>query len=428
MKNVVIVDGLRTPFVKAWNKFWDIEVPDLLRPCFRELLGRTHLSRDVIDEVIVACAGEPVDTKNIARVVAIESGLPHQIPAYTVNRNCASGIQAVVNAYQAVALGDANVVLVGGVESMSNFPFMFRKSTQKKFMALQGAKKTSERLKALRSFRPRDFSPEIALELGLTDRTCKLNMGQNAEVLVGDFKISREAQEEFALLSHQRAVAAIENGRLREELILMFLPPRFEEFVDRDIGPRENQTPEQLAKLKLVFEREFGTITAGTSSQITDGAVALLVMEEGRARALGYTPLVYIRGHAAVGCEPKRMGLGPAFATAKIFEKTGVSLKDIDLMELNEAFAAVVLANEIAFASKEFAQKQLGRRDALGEINREILNVNGGAIALGHPIAATGGRLILTLAKEMNLRNSQFGLATLCVGGGQGAAILLERR
>jgi acetyl-CoA C-acetyltransferase/acetyl-CoA acyltransferase len=287
-------------------------------------------------------------------------------------------------------------------------------------MRLGRAKSFWQRTSALLGFRPRHFKPVIALKEGLTDPVSGLIMGETAEVLVEDFGISRQAQDEFALLSHQRAAAAQEGGILAEEIVPVG-------DVKEDVGPRKGQSLEALAKLKPYF-RENGTVTVGNSCQITDGAAALILMSGEAVRSAGRQPLGYIRGFAYAGCDPRRMGLGPVFATSKLLEKTGVSLSDIDRIEMNEAFAAQVIANEKAFASDTFAKEQLGRAQALGEIDRAKLNVNGGAIALGHPVGATGTRLVLTLLKELRRRGLRYGLATLCIGGGQGGAMLLEAR
>ena len=262
--------------------------------------------------------------------------------------------------------------------------------------------------------------------LGLTDPTCRLNMGETAEVLARELGITREAQDQFALLSHQRAAAAHEAGRFGDEIMPVYSPPGFEEGVTFDNGIRPHQTMEQLGKLKPVFERRHGTVTAGNSSQITDGGAAVLVTTEKRAGQLGLEPLGIIEGHTFAGLAPKRMGLGPSYATSLLLEKTGVGMTDIGLIEMNEAFAAVIIANEMVFADDRLSEHFLGWK-AMGAIDRSIMNVNGGAVAVGHPVGSTGTRIILTLLLEMKRRSVDLGLATLCVGGGQGASVLLRR-
>jgi acetyl-CoA acyltransferase len=270
------------------------------------------------------------------------------------------------------------------------------------------------------------YKPRIAVMEGLTDPFVGINMGQTAEILAKEFGLTRKVQDEFALASHQKALAAQKNGRLDEETTPVFLPPKYKEYVRQDTGPRAEQSLEQLAKLKPFFDKKFGSITAGNSCPITDGAAAVLLMSRGKARELGMKPIATVRSYSYAGLDPERMGLGPAYATPLALKRAGLSLKDIGLFELNEAFAAQVLACVKAMASDEFCKKKLGLSSAIGEIDMTKLNVNGGAIALGHPVGATGSRLVLTLAREMKKRNVQFGLATLCIGGGQGGAVILE--
>jgi acetyl-CoA acetyltransferase family protein len=298
------------------------------------------------------------------------------------------------------------------------------------------AKTWGQRLRALAGFRPRHFKPVPALKLGLTDPVSGLIMGETAEVLAGEFGVTRREQDEFALESHRRAADAQKRCVLGEEIVPVLLPPSplggegsgargAGAEVKQDVGPRADQSLEALARLKPFF-KQGGTVTVGNSCSITDGAAAVLLMPGERARAEGRRPLGYLRAFAYAGCDPRRMGLGPVFATHKLLARTGLALRDFDLVELNEAFAAQVIACERAFASDSFARAELGRGQALGEIDRGRLNVNGGAIALGHPVGATGTRLVITLLKELRRRGLRRGLATLCVGGGQGGALLVE--
>ncbi|HXE43159.1 MAG TPA: thiolase family protein, partial [Candidatus Baltobacteraceae bacterium] len=368
--------------------------------------------------VIFGCVGQPPDTANIARVLALRAGIPKSVPAVTVHRNCASGCEAITQAQEKILAGRGSIYIVGGTESMSNYPLLFQQSTAEKFGRLARAKTFGQRLKVFASFRPKDFQPRIGLQLGLTDPVCGLNMGETAELLAREFGISRKEQDEFALCSHQRAIAARE--KLREEICPVFLSSKT---ITQDNGPRENQTLEALAKLKPVFDRKAGSVTAGNSSQITDGAVALLVMSEKRAAELNLKPLGVLTSYAYAGCDPSRMGLGPLFAIAK----TNLEIASADLIEINEAFAAQTLAVMRGAASEKFARDFLKRDQSLGEISIEKLNVNGGAIALGHPVGATGARLALTSLKELQRRKLKRALVTLCVGGGQGAALWLER-
>jgi acetyl-CoA acetyltransferase family protein len=424
-KKVVIVAGVRTPFAKSGGPLASVSAAELGRLAVSGLLARTELEPEKIDEVVLGNCGTPADAANIARVVALAAGIPRPVPAFTVHRNCASGMEAIAQAWYKIASGAATAVIAGGTESMSEYPLLWSRGLTKAFAGWQRGKNLPAKLSALLAVRPGDFAPRVAIAEGLTDPVCGLNMGETAENLAKQYRISRQAQDELALLSHQRAAAATEAGRLAEETVPVYVPPRYAPLTV-DFGPRPNQTLEALGKLKPYFDRRFGTVTVGNSCPVTDGAAALLVMEESRARAEGYRPLGRIRSFSFAGCDPAKMGLGPAYATPLALDKAGVRLSDIDLIEINEAFAAQVIANEIVFASEKFAAEELGRAEAIGGIDRSRMNVNGGAIALGHPVGVSGARIVLTLLEEMRRRQAGLGLATLCVGGGQGAAMIVE--
>ena len=421
MLDIAILEGVRTPFAKAFGPLAGVSAQALGRAAAVEALRRAELQPEQVDQVIFGNVATPADAANIARVIALTAGVPQDRIAHTVSRNCASGMEAITTAAQLIQLDEARVVLAGGTESMSQIPFIYSEEATRAFLRLGRAKKWWQRMGAFLKFRPRHFKPVPAVQLGLTDPVSGLIMGATAEVLADDFTITRQEQDAYALESHRRAVAA--SALLAEEIVP--IKAEGDKELKQDMGPRREQTMEALAKLKPFF-KEGGTVTVGNSCSITDGAAALVLMPGGAARAEGRRPLGYLRAFAYAGCDPKRMGLGPAFATSKLFRKTGLTLKDVDLIELNEAFAAVVLGNERAFASERFAREQLDREQPLGELDRGRVNVNGGAIALGHPVGATGTRLVLTLLKELRRRNLHRGLATLCVGGGQGAALLLE--
>lgn len=425
MKKIAIVNGVRTPFIKAWSQFDDISAQRLGGMCVNELLQRTEIDPDLVDEVIMGCVGQPIDAANVARVISLYAGIPKTKRAYSVNRNCASGFEAVTSAVEKISMGTDEVVIAGGAESMSNAPLVFSKSTQKLLMKLAKAKTLIQKLGVISQFRPKHFAPTAALQLALTDPSCGLNMGQTAEVLAKKYGISRHRQDAFALDSHQRVLAARE--KLREEIMTVFLGPKYDQYVQDDNGVRENLTSEALAKLRPVFDRKTGTVTAGNSSQITDGACALLLMEEAKAKALGYEILGTIRDYVYCGLEPSEMGMGPAFAIEQVLRKAGMKLSDIELFEINEAFAVQVLACLDAMACKKFAEKNYPGGQPLGELNPELLNVNGGGIALGHPVGVSGARLVLTCLLEMKRRSLHRGLVSLCVGGGQGGALILER-
>jgi acetyl-CoA acyltransferase len=440
----VLVEGVRTPFAKADTKLKTVHPAELGRVALKELLARANLSPDVIDEVIIGNTGNPPDAVNISRVVALNAGVPKQTSAFTVHRNCASALESISSGFDKIRSGTLDTVVAGGTESMSQMPLIFSKEFAAIFGRLATSKTTGQRLQALGSLLKADLQqvvelvttgpmqksphkPVIALVEGLTDPFVGKNMGETAEILAKEFGLSRREQDEFALLSHQKAVAAQKNGRLAQEITPVFIPPKFKEVVTDDVGPRDGQTLEALAKLKPFFDRKTGTVTVGNSCPVTDGAAMVLLMSREKAQSLGLKPLARIRSYAFAGLEPERMGLGPAYSTPLALKRAGLSMKDIGLVELNEAFSAQVLACLRAFDSDKFAQEKLGLGQKVGAINPDIVNVNGGAIALGHPVGATGARLVLTLMKEMTQRNVQFGLATLCIGGGQGGSIILEK-
>ncbi|MDO8543271.1 MAG: thiolase family protein [Opitutaceae bacterium] len=420
-----IVDGVRTPFCKMGTALAGADAVELGRTVAAAVLARTGIDAGQIDEVIFGCVGQPIDAANASRVIALRAGVPDHVPAITVHRNCASGFEALTQAAEKVAAGRGDIFLVGGTESMSRYPLLYNDSATRKYGQLAKAKSAGQKLAQLLRFRPGDFAPKVALQLGLSDPVCGCNMGQTAETLARDWRITRDQQDQFALQSHHRAAAA--KQKLSEETWPVYpRGGRAPAAVTGDNGVRENQTMEALAKLRPVFEKRGGTVTAGNASQITDGAVALLVMSEAGLRRTGLTPLGRLVDYAYAGCEPARMGLGPVYAIARAEKRTGLGLKHAEIIEINEAFAAQVLACQAAAASGEFGRKNLGRDRPLGEIPNEILNVNGGGIALGHPVGATGARLVLTALRELNRRQARRALVSLCVGGGQGAALWLE--
>jgi acetyl-CoA C-acetyltransferase/acetyl-CoA acyltransferase len=424
---VVILGGLRTPFTKAGTALKDVSAVELGRVPADEILQRLAIPPEEIDEVVFGNVAQPADAACIARVIGLRLGLPDSIPSLTVHRNCASGMEAVTTAFDHIRFGQSDLVLTGGVESMTNIPFLFPKSYQNKLMRMARAKSLVARLGAMAAFRLRDFKPIFGIEQGLTDAICGLNMGETAEELAREFGISRDEQDAFALESHLRAARAMADGVLAEEIVPVHAPPTFAA-VEEDVGPRKNQTLEALAKLRPYFDRLAGTVTVGNACPITDGGVALVVASEEKARQLGREPICRVVSYAYQGCPPDRMGLGPVFSMPRALDAAGLRLEDMERIELNEAFAAQVLSCRRALASAEFARRELGRSEAVGELDPERLNVNGGAIALGHPVGATASRLILTLMLELRRRDLHRGLATLCVGGGQGGAIILERR
>ncbi|MCC6349475.1 MAG: acetyl-CoA C-acyltransferase [Candidatus Eisenbacteria bacterium] len=419
-----ILGGVRTPFAKAGGVFRRVPAYELGRVAVAEAIARAELDPARLDEVILGNCAMPAESANSSRVVALRAGVPERVPAFTVHRNCASGMEAVASALYRIAAGDAKLVMAGGMENMTRIPLNFPPQYAEWLEGLMRAKTPVQKLGQFARFRPAMLKPTIALAEGLTDLVCGLNMGQTAEVLAREFRIGREAQDVYALRSHQRAIAGRE--ALREEIVPVFAAPKYEPVRD-DVGPREGQTLASLARLKPYFDRRNGTVTVGNACQVTDGAVALLIGDEATAQSWPVPPLGRVRSFAFAGLQPQRMGLGPVFASAKALEKAGLSLADMELFEINEAFAAQVLACLAAMKSDEFSRRELGRDRALGEVPEERLNVNGGAIALGHPVGSSGARLLLTLLLEMRRRGAKLGLASMCVGGGQGAAFVLER-
>ena len=351
--------------------------------------------------------------------------IPKHVPAITVHRNCASGMEAISTGAQRLLLGEADIIAAVGVESMSNIPFLFSKKDEGFFSSINEIKTVAQKLKTLASFRLNHLKPDIALELGLTDPICNLLMGNTAENLSREFKISRNDQDEFSLNSHLKALAAQEDGRFDDEIIPVQVPTTYDQTVTSDNGPRQGQNIQALQKLKPYFDRKLGTVTVASSSQITDGAGACLLMRESTPKKRDNS-LGYLKGYAYAGCDPHRMGLGPTYATHKLLRQHELTMSDIELVEINEAFAAQVLANVHAFESESFAREELNDTSPVGSINMDSLNVNGGAIALGHPLGASGIRIAVTLLYEMHRRDLTRGLATLCVGGGQGGSFILE--
>jgi len=425
-ERIAIVTALRTPMAKAGGKFARMQADELGATLFRELMLRSPVGVDEVDEVIIGNVAQPIHAANIARVIALRAGFPEATPALTVHRNCASGMESITTAVARIHAGEGKVYVCGGVESMSNIPLVYSEKMTGLFSKLAGSKTALDKVRTLLGFRPSFLKPIVGLMSGLTDPVSGLLMGNTAEVLAQDFGISREEQDAFSLASHQKAAKAKESGRFALESMAVVYDAHAGKYLDFDDGIRESQTIEKLARLRPFFDRKNGTVTAGNSSQITDAAAGVVLMSESEAKKRGLEPLGYLRDYAYEGLDPKRMGLGPVFATHKLFKQTGLSMDDIEIVEINEAFVAQVIACERAFASADFAKTHFGEDKAVGAIDPDILNVNGGAVALGHPVGMTGTRLVLTVLHELRERGLQRGLATLCIGGGQGAALLLE--
>ena len=429
MPEAVIVAGVRTPFVKAGSLFNSLPAQELGRLAVRELLDRANLDPAHVDELICGNVASPVDAANVGRVIALKAGVPRDSIAHTVSRNCASGFECVTQAFDRVVSGRAQCVVAVGVDSMSHIPLFYPKRFADKLLKLSTAKSMMQKLKTFASFRLSDLTPQIGIKLGLTDPVTGLLMGETAEKLAREFGILRNEQDLFALRSHQLAATAWKENRLASEVMTVYVDDRDggTKPISQDIGFRPDQSLEALAKMKPYFDRRWGSVTIGNSCQVTDGAAALLIVEATRARELGLTPIGRIRDYAYAGCDPARMGLGPVFATSRVLQHTSLKLSDMQLIELNEAFAVQALACTRCFESPSSANPAAGCNMApMGTIDWDRLNVNGGAIALGHPVGATGTRLILTLLHELRRRDLSRGLATLCIGGGQGGAVVVE--
>ena len=414
---LLVIDGVRTPFCRAGTSLAGLDAVELGRIVVSALLTKTGIDPHGIDETIFGCVGQPANAQNIARVIALRAGIPEDKPAMTVHRNCGSGLEAMVTAYDKMCAGHGEVFVVGGTESMSQMPLYFSPPAAGKFAALSRARNVGQRLGAMTRFRPADFAPVIGLKLGLTDPVSELNMGETAEVLVREFGISREAQDAFATRSHLRAAAQADAS----------IVPVYDhgKAIVADNGIRADSSMEKLAKLPALFDSKFGSVTAGNSSQITDGAVALLVATEEKATQMGWTPLGRLVDYAFTGCDPKRMGLGPVRAMEAVLHRTHSSLAEADVIEINEAFAAQVLAVMKCVQDKASARR-CGLEAPLGEIDPARLNARGGAIALGHPVGASGARLVLTALEQLRDSRQHRALVSLCIGGGQGGAALLE--
>jgi acetyl-CoA C-acetyltransferase/acetyl-CoA acyltransferase len=419
---IAIVGGVRTPFAKAGGKLAGWQADDLGAFAVKELLARLRLPVSRIDELVAGNVAQPIDAANVARVIALKAGLPDDLIASTVHRNCASGMEAVTTAAMKIRAGEARALVCVGTESMSNIPLIVNREMTALYAQVARAKSAWGRLAPWFGLRPRHLNPIIGVQSGLTDPVCGLNMGQTAEILAREFAVSRAEQDAFALVSHQRAVAA--RARLGEEIVPIPLP-KGAGMMEADDGPRDGQDLAALAKLKPYFDRAAGTVTVGNACPLTDGAAAVLVCDEDLAREFNLPIAGYLTAHAYAALDGRRMGLGPVHAVAKLEQRAGLRLADFDLVELNEAFAAQAIACLRGFASPDYARR-LGLDHALGEIDPARVNVNGGAIALGHPVGATGLRLVITILHELRRRGLRRGLATLCIGGGQGAALALE--
>jgi acetyl-CoA acyltransferase len=423
-RRVAIVAGVRTPFTKAGTAFKSLSAIELGKLCVAELLQRTNLDGNEVQTLVFGTVIPSVVEPNIAREVSLLPLLPKGVNAYTVSRACASANQAITDAADQIALGHVDVAIAGGSESLSNVPILHAQGFAEALVLASKAKSLPARLKALSRLRPKDLIPVTP---AIAEPSTGETMGQSAEKMAKLNAISREEQDHFALRSHRLAAAGTTDGRLTAEIMPVYVPPRFESVLTSDNGIREDTSYEQLAALKPVFDRKYGSVTAGNSSPLTDGGACVLLMNEEKAKSLGYTPLGIVKSYAYAALDPGEQLLqAPVLAAPVALKRAGLTLKDIDLVEMHEAFAAQVLSNLRGFESKAWAERA-GFSQPVGEVDRAKLNVMGGSIAIGHPFGATGARITTTLLNELRRRGGQFGLMTVCAAGGMGFAMVVER-
>ena len=424
-RRVAVIAGCRTPFARAGTALSQMSPVQLGTVAVRELINRAELDTSIVDGLIFGTVVPSILAPNVAREVTLEAGLPATVPAFTVGRACASSNQAITSAAESILHGYGDVYVTGGVEILSDVPMLLSRSMRDALLSASKAKTLGGRAKALAGIRPKDLAP---ITPAIAEPSTGETMGESAERMAKENGITREAQDRWALRSHQLAAQGTADGRLTAEIVPTFIPPKYEEVVDRDNGIRSDTTAEKLAALKPVFDRRYGSVTAGNASPLTDGASAVLLMSEERARELGYEPLGYIRSWHYTALSPRDQLLqGPAYAAPVALDRAGVTMKDIELWEIHEAFAAQVLSNLQAMDSDEFARTKLGRDRKTGIIDEDRINVMGGSIAIGHPFGATGARLTTTLLNEMKRRDVNVGLITVCAAGAIGFAMVLER-
>jgi acetyl-CoA acyltransferase len=425
-RRVAIIDGCRTPFCRAGSSFRAMSPVQLGTVAVRELIARTDVDPADVGELVYGTVVPSVLAPNVAREVGLAAGLPPAVPGYTVGRACASANQAITSAAEAIARGHADVMIAGGVEVLSDVPMLLGRALRDALVSASRAKSVPAKVRALAALRPRDLAP---ITPAIAEPSTGETMGESAERMAKENGISREEQDRWALRSHRLAHQGTVDGRLKEEIVPTYIPPAFDEVVEVDNGIREDTSIEKLAALRPVFDRRYGSVTAGNSSPLTDGASAVLLMSEEKALALGYEPLGIIRSWAYSAVSPAAQLLqGPAWAAPAALDRAGVSMRDIELWEMHEAFAAQVLSNLQALDSDAFARNELRRDRKVGLPDEDRINVMGGSIALGHPFGATGGRLTTTLVREMRRRGAGLGLITVCAAGAMGFAMVIERR
>ncbi len=422
---VAIVAGCRTPFARSGSVFRDLTALDLGRACVRELVERSEIDPAQVGLVVMGQVVASVHAPNLGREVVLGAGLPAATPGHTLNRACASANQAIADAASAILAGHTDTAIAGGAECLSDVPILHSRRMAQALVAASKARGLSSRVRAFAGLRLRDLAPQTP---AIAEPSTGLSMGQSAEKMAKENAVTREEQDRIAFLSHHNAAKALDAGLLQPEIAPLPVPPRYTEVVAEDNLVRRDTSIEALAALKPVFDRRHGSVTAGNSSPLTDGAAAVLLMSEERAKADGHAPLAYIRAWAVAAVDPAgQLLMGPALAVPKALERAGIALSDVDLIEMHEAFAVQVASNIQALESDAWAREQLGRDKAVGRVDRDRLNVHGGSIALGHPFGATGARITTTLAREMARRDAKFGLISVCAQGGMGFAMVLER-
>lgn len=423
-RRVAIIEGVRTPFARAGTTLRHLSAIDLGRIAVGELIQRTCLDPASVDLLVFGTVIPSVLAPNIAREVALMPVLPKSVQAFGVSRACASANQAITDAADQIALGHADVAIAGGAESLSNVPILHSRGFSDALVAASKAKTLGARVQALAKIRPKDLIP---ITPAIAEPSTGESMGQSAEKMAKINGVPRAEQDALALASHLNAAKGIADGRLTAELAPVYLPPRYEQVMTEDNGIRSDTSLEALSSLRPVFDKRYGTVTAGNASPLTDGGGAVLLMSEERAKALGYTPLAYIKSYAYAALDPGEQLLqAPVLAAPIALRRAGLTLKDMDLVDMHEAFAAQVLSNLRGFESQHWAERA-GMSAPLGEVDRAKLNVLGGSIAIGHPFGATGARITTTLAHELQRRGGQFGLMTVCAAGGMGFSMVIER-
>ncbi len=424
MKKVVLIDGCRTPFLRSGTDYMDLMSYQLGQFAIKGLLVKTGIDPKMVDSVAMGCVISNIKTPNVAREAALTAGIPNTTPCHTVSQACISANRAIADGCLEIMTGQSDIVIAGGIDHTSDTPIQFPRKMRKKLFKAQRIKTMMDNLKFVFSLRPSDFAPERPQ---VAEYTTDRVMGQDCDIMAASFGITREDQDQFAVRSHQLAAKAHEAGHLPAEMVEVTLPPKFEP-ISRDNGVRGNSTIEKVARLRPAFDKKFGTLTAANSSFLTDGASATLLMSEEKAKELGLTPKAEVVAFAFTGQSlEEELLLGPAYAVSKVLKKAGMELSDMDVIEFHEAFAGQILTNLKALASDEFAQKNLGRDKAVGEVDQSKFNLWGGSLSIGHPFGATGGRIMTTCANRLQHEGGKYGILAACAAGAHGHAMILKR-